>query len=562
MRSLLSKARARSPRGAARRGRRGATLALASLLISRALGALGCGRAGAPAGTAEQVFRFRLREDPPTLDPALSNDNLSEAVIQPLFRGLVGLDPETLEVRPAVAASWTISPDHRTYTFHLRDDALFHNGRKVMARDVAYSFLRILRKETNSPRRSILEPLQGAREFTEGKSSSVAGITVRDDRTIELRLAHPFAPFLATLTIPAAAIVPSEVYDDPAKAYLRAPVGCGPFRFSRWQQSNFIELLAFDRYYGGRPPLDRVVVRIIENHLSALQEYRAGGLDSLDQPPDEGDAALIKELGPEIKRYPFMATGYLGFNHALPPFKGNAKLRQAFNYAVDKKYIWEVLEPGVAIPAHGLIPPGIPGYDPDLPGYPYDEAKAKHLLAEAGYPEGRGLPPITFWINTSEDNRRVAEQIQADLRKISVNVTIREVDWSGYLAAMQGTKDQAGPAQMFRFGWGLEYPDADSILRTALHSSNWGPGGNFFRYKNPEVDRLLDQALDVVEPAARAALYRRAERIAVMDDAALLFLNYYIEATLFKPYVQGVVLTPLGEFRIPLERLRIAKGPA
>lgn len=533
-------------------------LALAPVAAA-VLPVLACGGARPPDAPAEQVFRFRLHEDPPTLDPALSNDQFSEAVVLNVNRGLVELDPETMEIGPALAESWTISPDGRTYTFHLRDGAVFHNGRKVTAGDVEYSFMRLLKKETNSPRRFLLEPIEGAKEFTGGKSVSIGGLTRPDERTVVLRLVKPFAPFLSELTMANAAILPREVYDDPQKAYLRAPAGCGPFRFSRWEQANFIELLAFDRFYGGRPALDRVVIRMIESRTSALQEYLAGGLDSLNETPDEDDAALLAKVGNELHRYPFMGTGYIGFNMALPPFRGNAALRQAFNYAVDKQYLWGVLFPG-SLPANGIIPPGIPGHDAGLPGYPHDEAKARSLLARAGYPAGHGLPPIALWVNTGEDNRKIAEQVQGDLKKIGVAITIREVDWGAYIGSVSGTQDKPGQAQMFRFGWYLDYPDADAILRPLLHSSNWGPAGNFGRYRNPEVDALIDRALDTSDPAERAGLYREAERIAVMEDPPWIFLNYYQSETLYKPYVKGVVLSPLGEFRLPLERLRIERG--
>ena len=446
------------------------------------------------------------------------------------------------------------------YTFHLRQGALFHNGRAVAAPDVVYSFERLLRKETNSPRRFLLEPIEGAKEFSAGTSPAIAGLQSPDDRTIVIRLSKPFAPFLSELTMANAAILPREVYEDPLKAYLRAPMGCGPFQFSRWEQANFLELRAFDRFYGGRPALDRVVIRMIENRTSALQEYIAGGLDSLDETPDDNDTAMMAKVGSEVYRYPFMGTGYIGFNLALPPFKDNAALRKAFNYAVDKKYMWDVLFPGSNVAANGIIPPGIPGHDPDLPGYPHDEAKARSLLAQAGYPAGKGLPPIALWVNTSEDNRRIAEQVQHDLKTIGVDITIREVDWGTYIAAVSGTDEKPGQAPMFRFGWYLDYPDADAILRPLLHSSNWGPAGNFGRYKNPEVDRLIDQALVVVDPKERAELYRRAERIAVMDDPPWIILSYYQAKTLYKPYVKGVVLSPLGEFRLPLERLKIERG--
>jgi len=183
-------------------------------------------------------------------------------------------------------------------------------------------------------------------------------------------------------------------------------------------------------------------------------------------------------------------------------------------------------------------------------------------MIQAGYPDGRGLPPVSLWINSSEQNRKIAQQIQADLKRIGVDLKIREVDWSTYLKAVEGTKEVAGEAQMFRFGWYLDYPDADAILRAQLHSSNLGPQGNYFRYRSQQFDSLVDEALAVTDPKARADLYRKAERIAVMDDAVWLFLNYMQSSTLFKPYVKGIVHTPLGEFRIPLDRLRIEKPSA
>ena len=531
--------------------------ALALALAVAAAGAAAC-REAPKAPRAETIYRFRLREDPPSLDPAQITDNLSEAVACNLFRGLVTLDPETLAIAPGVASSWTVSPDGRTYTFRLRDDAVFHNGRKVTADDVRYTFRRTLSAATKSPRRWLLEPVAGSDDFIAGKAPDVSGMTAPDAHTVVLTLTHPFAPFLGMLTMSAAWIVPRETYDDPAGGYRRAPVGCGPFRLTRWDQSSVVELEAFDRYYGGRPAIDKVRVRIIENRQSALEEYRAGGLDSLDEVPQE----ITPDIAADVHRYPFLGTGYIGFNLGRPPFQGNAALRKAFNYAVDKDYLWKVLLPGGSTPARGIIPPGIPAYDPALPGYPHDEAKARALLAEAGYPDGRGLPPITLWVNTSEENRQIAQQVQADLKKIGASIAIKEVDWAAYIQAVQGSVEEPGAAQMFRFGWYLDYPDPDAILRQTLHSKNIGPAGNFFRYRNPEFDRLVDQALELGDEAARADLYRRAERLAVMDDAVWLFLNYYESATLFKPYVKGIVHTPLGEFRIPLERLRLEKPPS
>ena len=546
--SRRAKAAARLLRGA------GAAMALVAFALAAHAA---CSRPAPAPPKPEQVFRFRLREDPPNLDPAQVTDNLSDSVAVNVFRGLVAMDPETLAIVPAVADSWTVSPDGLTYAFHLRPGVTFHNGRALTAEDVAWSFRRVLDPSVNSPRRWLLEPIAGAADFAAGKSTDLPGLVVDAPDRITLRLERPFAPLLGMLTMVGASIVPREVYGDPARAYLRAPVGCGPFRFTRWEPAQLLEMQAFDGYYGGRPAIDRVQVRIIENKATALEAYRAGEIDSLDEVP----ADVTPDLAPEVHKYPFIGVGYIGFNLDRPPFKGNPALRQAINYAVDKEYLWERLLPGANIPARGIIPPGVPGYDPDLPGYPHDEAKARALLARAGYPGGSGLPPITLWVNTSEDNRQIALQIQADLKKIGVAIQVKEVDWAAYLHAVEGTPETPGEAQMFRFGWGLDYPDADAVLRLQLHSRNIGPAGNFFRYRNATFDRLLDGALTSTDPAARADAYRRAERIAVMDDAVWIFLNYFGSMTLFKPYVQGIVLTPLGEFRIPLERLRLEKPP-
>jgi peptide/nickel transport system substrate-binding protein/oligopeptide transport system substrate-binding protein len=541
------------------RGRWPLILAGAFLLCAGVGLQVACGGGGSKALATEQVFRFRIREDPPTLDPARAIDQLSEAVLFNLFRGLVEMDPATLTVRPSVAASWTISDDRLTYTFRLRDDVFFHSGRPVTARDVAWSYRRLLSPLTKSPRRSILEPLAGAAAFVAGSTADLPGLQTPDDRTVVIRLERPFAPFLSALTLVATAILPEEVYGDAGEGYLRNPVGCGPFRFVRWEQSNVVELAAFDRFFGGRPAIDRVLVRIIENHQSALQEYLAGGLDSLDEVPAD-DKGLMATLKGEVLTYPFIGTQFLGFNLARPPFKGNATLRKALNHAVDKQYLSQSMQGGPV--ATGILPPGTPGYDPTLPGYPYDPETAKRLLAEAGYPGGRGLPPITLWYNTSEDMQQTMQKIQADLKQVGVDIKLKSVDWAAYITAIEGTRETPGEAQIYRFGWYLDYPDAESILRPLLHSASAGPAGNYSRYANPRVDALIDEAMGLVDDAQRAARYREAERIAVMEDAVWIFLNYYESATLFKPYVKGVVTTPLGEFRIPIERMRIEKGPA
>jgi peptide/nickel transport system substrate-binding protein/oligopeptide transport system substrate-binding protein len=518
---------------------------------------LGC--SGEPA-MKEKVFRYRLRQDPPTLDPARVTDQTSAAVVRRIHAGLVDFDPKTMRIVPRVAESWEISGDGTVYTFRLRPDVKFHTGRKVTAEDVAWSLRRILDPRTRSQRAWILDPVVGAAAFADGRSERVEGIEVVDSSTLRLTLERAHAPFLGQLAMENTAILPPEVYDDdaPNPAYLRQPVGCGPFRLSEWVHSNYMTLTAFDDYYGGRPELDRVIFRFIENLTTSLEEYRAGGLDFLDEVATGQRRALVDELGSEMHRWPQLAISFYGFNHQLPPFKGNRALRQAFNYAVDKDYICRVLQEGKDIPQTGVLPPGIPGHNPSLRGYPYDPARARQLLAEAGYPGGEGLPDITFWYNTNENHQRVATQVQSDLAAIGVKILLRNLDWASYLKAVEGEPGGNSEVSFYRMGWFADYPDPDNFLTVLLHSGNWGPEGNHSRYSNPEFDRLVDQARALTRMEDRIPLYRRAEQIAV-DDAAWLFLYYYQDEALVKPFVQGLVLPALGDHMAPLESVHLAK---
>jgi peptide/nickel transport system substrate-binding protein/oligopeptide transport system substrate-binding protein len=507
----------------------------------------------------EQVLRYRLRQDPPTLDPALVTDQVSAAVVRRIHAGLVDLDPKSMRVVPRVAEGWKISDDGTAYTFRLRPGVKFHNGRTVTAEDAAWSLKRILDPKTRSQRAWILDPVRGAADYAAGRAGDVEGIEVLDALSLRLTLERAHAPFLGQLAMENTAILPREAYEDdsPNPAYLRRPVGCGPFRLSEWVQSNYLTLTAFDEYYEGRPELDRVIFRFIENLTTSLEEYRAGGLEFLDELVTGQRLALSEEMGSEMHRWPQLAVSFYGFNHQLPPFKNNRALRQAFNYAVDKEYLCRVLQEGKDIPQTGILPPGIPGHNPSLAGYPYDPERARALLAEAGYPDGEGLPEIALWYNTSENHQRVASQVQSDLARIGVKVVLRNLDWASFLKAVEGEPGGNSEVAFYRMGWFADYPDPDNFLTVLLHSSKWGPAGNHSRYANPEFDRLVDQARALTRLDDRIPLYRRAEQIAV-EDAVWLFLYYYREEALVKPYVRGLVLPALGDHMARLDQVQLA----
>lgn len=526
------------------------------LLLLFLAGTPACTRPDDGSHDGDSVFRYRLKSEPPDMDPARARDIMSDAVLLKLFDGLVDLDPTTLEVVPAVAESWEISDDAVTYTFRLRPDVTFHNGRKVTAHDAVYTFERALRPETRSGRPWVFLPILGAEAFADGQADSVAGLMALDDHTLRITLERPYAPFLAHLTTAQGGLLPHEVYDDPERGYLRHPVGCGPFRFASWVAGQSIMLDAFADYYGVGPFVDRLVFLIIDSQETALQEYRAGNLDLTDEIPSGRRKALQEEFGSEYRRWPQIAVRAFAFNHARPPFQGNRALRQAVNHAVDRKFLLEELAEGKDLPVPGILPPGLPAFDPQLKGYDYNPEKARRLLVEAGYPNGEGLPEMTLLYPTNEGHRRMCERVVADLAAVGIKMRLRNLDFAAYLTAITGTHDEPPEDELLSFAWVADFPDAYNFLFPNLHSSNLGPGGNYSRYVNPEFDALLDQAIREMDTQRRIELYRQAETLAV-EDAAWLFFYSYRDEALVRPEVQGLILNPLGDFAIPISRVRL-----
>ncbi|MEE9171885.1 MAG: ABC transporter substrate-binding protein [candidate division NC10 bacterium] len=472
--------------------------------------------------------------DPPSLDPAHITDTVSHTVASELFDGLVTFDQD-LKIRPAIARRWVISGDGRTYTFDLRSGVRFHNGRTVTAEDFRYSFERLLHPKTRSERTWILEKLQGAREFMAGKAPRVTGIRVLGPLKVQLTLERPFAPFLAQLTYPAASVVPQEAAERWGRQFSTHPMGTGPFRFGEWRHDDRVVLVGNRDYFQGAPYLDEIVFRVIPDDMARFQEFKAGFLDHTDIPPGffpvvQNDPSLSEML----VSHPSLGVSAIQFNLQRLPFRGNRALRQAFNYVVDKEAIAKVILEGRVAPARSVLPPGMFAYNPKLQGYPHNKAKARRLLAEAGYEKGRGLPALTLYYNTGLVNRKIGEFVQGALRDIGVTIELRELDWPAYLNLVD-----RGDAPLFRLGWLADYPDPENFLTVLFHSRNMGSKGNLSRYANPRVDTLLDRADGSLDSAERRRLYREAEKI-ILEDAPWIFLHYYSTEVLVQPWVKGL----------------------
>jgi oligopeptide transport system substrate-binding protein len=501
------------------------------------------------------TYRRMLVNNPPTLDPAFTTDVYSRAVVTQLFDGLVQLDAH-LNPIPAIAEFWEASQDRRTWTFSLRRGVTFHHGREVTADDFVYSFSRLIKATKPGPLTEFLRHIQGAREVMLGKTDRVRGLQAVDRYTLQIVLEEPFAPLLAALALANAAVVPREVVEQQGEHFARSPVGTGPFKFVRWEPDKQIVLQANDQYYEGRPFLDTVVFKIDGTFEENFADFLKGHLEEALIPSAKTDEARTDPQYEKFQRVrkPTLSLLYIGFNTQHKPFD-DKRVRQAFNYAVDKEAIVRDITKMGSLPATGALPPGMPGHDPDLRGYAYDPVKAKRLLAEAGYPDGTGFPVVQL-CTTSKAESAKAElaAYQGYLAKLGVRVDIRfEHDWPTYLKMLE-----QGQCPMFRLSWSSRIPDPDDALWPLLHSKNHRVTNHMF-YRNPRVDALLEQARKALDFTQRIALYREVEHI-VMDDAPWIPQHYHVFEHFYQPYVKGVEVSLLGDWAVPMKKIWYTKN--
>jgi peptide/nickel transport system substrate-binding protein/oligopeptide transport system substrate-binding protein len=496
-----------------------------------------------PGGTLRMVFV----SDPPTLDPAHATDLTSSAVIRQVFDALLELD-EKLVPAPALAERWTVSADARTYTFHLRRGVKFHTGREVRAADVKASFERAAKGK----RPWVFEKLVGARDFIKGGAPEIAGVRVVDDATVELRLDRPFAPFLHLIAYDAASIVPREEVDKRGAGFASHPVGTGAFRFVSWRRDDQVVLERFPEHFRGPAHLERVVFRVIPAEATRFNEYVTGQLDVSDIPTGRCRAVQAEpKLKADVAIWPTLGTSALRFNVERAPFT-DVRVRRAIAHAIDPTIIVDRLLEGCVTPAPGIVPPVLAGWTATAKRVPLDRERARSLLAEAGFPGGRGLGPLAYHFNTNDANQRIAELLQAQLKEIGVTLELRRLDWAAHIKLVDD-----GTAGFFRQGWIADYPDPENFLTVLFHSRNVGAPGNTSRYRNPAVDRLLDEADTLPSGAPRMKRYQEAEQI-ILDDAVWISLYFYASRGLIKPHVKGLersAQSTAPEFLAPLRKV-------
>lgn len=497
-------------------------------------------------------FRVPIASEPQKLDPAYSTSIYTCNVIQNLFDGLVEFD-ENLNVVPAIARRWIISRDHRTYTFYLRKGVRFHNGREVTAEDFVYSLTRILDPATKSPVASFFAHILGAGEIASGRSKTVRGLSATDSHTLTIELKEPFAPFISILAMVNGKVVPKEAMGPD---FGTNPVGTGPFKMHRWEPGRAVILTANKEYFAGRPQIDSLRFVIYPNIQWEVifKDFENGLLEQAFIPRGKYEEIALK---PEYKRnFQFVSTPglnvvYVGMNQTIPPFD-DLKVRKAISHGVDTRTLTRKITRRGAVPAKGILPPGIAGFDPNFKGYTYDPAKAKKLLAEAGYPGGEGMPPVEIWtVSKSPGVHRQLESLGGYLGELGIELVPKVAgNWKEFISVINNKK-----APMYYAAWYADYPDPDNFLHVLFHSDS---PINRMAYHNEKADRMLEDARHETDYLKRVKMYWEIERM-VMNDAPLLCLHNNTSNNMVQRWVKGLSIGYLGQHYVKYRNVWIDK---
>jgi peptide/nickel transport system substrate-binding protein len=503
------------------------------------------------SSSKKTIFNINLDEGLSSLDPAFARNQNTLWMDNQVYNGLVQID-DSLKTRPCIAKSWEISPDGTIYTFHLRNDVYFQDnplfkngkGRKAVAADFVYSFCRLVDPMVAS---------SGSWIFSD-KIDKKDAFTAVNDSTFQIRLKQPFPPFLSMLTAQYCSVVPHEVVDYYGKDFREHPVGTGPFKFKYWKESEVMVLLKNEKYWerdkdGSRlPHIDAIRATFIGDKQTAFMEFISKKLDFLNDIDGSYRDDILTKSGRVTKKYkgkfilstgPYLNTIYLGMlvDSSLAIVKSSPlrylKIRQAINYAIDKQKMIKYLRNNMGTPGTaGFIPMGMPGFDAkEVHGYSYNPDKARQLLKQAGYPDGKNLCEIV--LHTTVGYRSLIEYVQGQLDRVGIKTSVEITQG----ASLRELVSKNG-VNFFYGTWIADYPDAENYL-SVFYSKNkipWGP--NYTGFNNKHFDALFEQAYHEANDEKRYTLYRQMDNL-VMQQSPVVILYYDKRVNLYQNNISG-----------------------
>ena len=512
------------------------------------------------------IFK-RLWSDPPTLDPHLSGDTTSSGIVVEIFSGLVSFNTD-LELIPDIAEKWDRSNDGLVYTFHLRPNVVFHNGKKVTAHDFKWSLERAASPKTaSSVADTYLNDIVGAMDYIDGNATEINGLKVIDDHTLEITIDAPKAYFLAKLTYPTAYVLDREAVEQGGRNWwMENPVGTGPFKLKEYRIGERIVLERNENYYREPAKVAAILNNLAGGQSMAMYEndeidITGVGLFDLDRVlnPDE---PLNKELVNAPSRF---SISYIGFNTNIPPFD-DVNFRKALNHAVNKELIATEVLSDMVKPSYSILPPKFPGYNENLVGLRHDSELAirllkdspyvnylkkksedsphfdlaQEILSESAYADSGQTPRIVISIPGTGGSPGLDLEVIIELWRqvLGVEVEIQGVEWATYLEDLDNHKFQAYAG----LGWEADYPDQQDFLDILFHSES---SMNHGQYSNQDVDRILELARVEQDVSKRSKLYNEVEEIIVNDGVWVPLWFAGENYLLIKPYVSGYVPTPM-----------------
>ncbi len=486
-----------------------------TVLLAGTMVLCGCGKGNFSARTQgdPDTFRFPLQVNGSTLDPGLIQDSYASETLNNVFEGLVRYNEQNL-LEPALAEKWEISDGGKTFIFHIRHGVKFHNGRELKADDFKWAIDRNTNPKFNSPTASTyLNDIVGFDARVAGKADTVSGVSVVDPYTLKIQIDAPKAYFLEKLTYPCSFPLAKEAMTDTEIRTPEQAIGTGPFKVTGYISDQRIDLEAFDGYWGGKPHIRKIVRDVIKDATVRLNKFRGGESDAV--PVDRRDLKTIQTdpaLKPYFKIYSLPSVSYIAMNGSVYKPFANRDVRRAVAMAIDRDKIDSVLLPGLPV-ARQILPPGIPGHDDHYVGIKFDPAGAKSLLAKAGYPDGKGLPPFELnYLEQTPESRISCEEVASELKEtLGLQVTLRGMEIRTFQDAQN--KQQLG---FYMYGWLADYLDPQDFLSLLLTSKS---SSNFMKYSNPEFDRICAAADIEADPTKRIKMYQQAQDIAIQDVA-------------------------------------------
>ena len=487
----------------------------------------------------KETFRYPIVSEPPTLDWNKSTDTTSSLVIQNIMEGLTEYDfsKEHVQLQPALAEYWTSSSDKKIWTFHLRKNVLWTDGKKLKPQDFISAWERLLNPKTGSEYAYFLFSIKKAQEYNQGliKDFKKVGVKVGDqgELIVELKKGQFYFPYL--LTHPSTFPIRKDIISQKKSLWTEPQniVTLGSYKLSRWDHDKALILTRNDKYYGQKPSVKKIVLYIIPDETTIMNLY-SGGLLDVARPLLSRDLPFLKQrkdhhINSSLSLY------YYGFNVSAEPLK-NPKMRQAISHAINRKEIVKLLNRGDKL-LKSWIPEGLLAYNSDV-GLDFDPQKAKELIKEMGYNEPVDLPKIQIFYNSTADHKMIAENIQSQLKKnIGLTVELNSQEWKTYLHRLK-TKE----VELFRLGWLADYPDPDNFMNLMTSFSD----NNHTGWKNKKYDELILQAMTIEEKSQRKKLYDQAQKILLEEETAVFPIFTQVSHLLISPRIKNFPLNVMS----------------